>query len=41
MVVIPIINKDTDELKILLYEKIQQEHIQRRIVMLIVCIALL
>ncbi|GAU97022.1 hypothetical protein RvY_08385 [Ramazzottius varieornatus] len=41
MVVIPIINKDTDELKILLYERIQQEHIQRRIVMFIVCIALL
>ncbi|XP_055343264.1 vesicular acetylcholine transporter-like [Paramacrobiotus metropolitanus] len=41
MPVIPIINRDTAELKMLLYEKIQQEHIQRRLVMLIVCIALL
>ena len=41
MVVIPVINKDTSELKMLLYEKIQQEHVQRRIVMLIVCVALL
>ncbi|OQV15365.1 Vesicular acetylcholine transporter [Hypsibius exemplaris] len=41
MVVIPVINKDTAELKLILYEKIQQEHVQRRIVMLIVCVTLL